>query len=100
MTGHPRRIHVRRVNEVAAGGRVSVQHVKRLTLVRGPGKDVAAKAEREDVDVGVVDSRHGRGSVSETTANVKLSGPCSWQLGSRGRGRLDVDDGVGDLRIA
>jgi hypothetical protein len=58
MTGHPRRIDIRRVDEVATRRRVRVEHVERLLLVRGPVKDVAPETEREDVEVGVGDPCH------------------------------------------
>ena len=63
MARHPRGIGVRGVDEVAAGRQVSVENVERLPLVRGPVKDVAAEAEREDVEVGVRNSSHGSSRV-------------------------------------
>ena len=48
----PRRVRVGRVEEVAAGGRVRVEHGEGLRLVGGPAEDVAAEGEREDLEVG------------------------------------------------
>ena len=58
MAGHPRRIHVRGVDEVATRRRVRVEHIERLLLVCGPAEDVAAETQREDVEVSVRDSCH------------------------------------------
>ena len=44
----PGRVRVGGVDEVAAGGRVGVEHGERLRLVDRPAEDVAAEAERED----------------------------------------------------
>ena len=53
------RVQVGGVDEVAAGGRVGVQHGERLVAVGGPAEHVAAQAERVHVEVGVGDRRHG-----------------------------------------
>ena len=58
---HPGGVDVGGVDEVAAGGRVGVEHREGLRLVDRPAEDVAAEAEREDVEVRGADAIHDSG---------------------------------------
>ena len=70
VAGHPRRVGRRRVDEVAAGGRVGVEHGERGRLVGGPAEHVAAEAEREDVESGAVERGH-RWQTSEPRSRAR-----------------------------
>ena len=65
----PGRVGVGRVDEVAAGRGVGVEHGERLRLVDRPAEDVAAEAEREDRRVRVAE-RCARIATARRSAGV------------------------------
>src|SRR5690606_2111005 len=59
VAGDPGRVRVRRVDEVAAGFRVGVEHGERGLLVGAPSEDVPAEAEGEDLQIALSESPRG-----------------------------------------
>jgi hypothetical protein len=70
VAGHPLRIAVSGVDEVAAGGAVGVQHREGLRLVGRPAEDVRAQAERVNSDVGPRDVAHASNLLGAQTQQV------------------------------
>jgi len=55
VPGHPARVHVGGVDEVHAGVDPGVEEAKRHLLVDGPAEDVAAEADRRDIEAGTAE---------------------------------------------
>ena len=79
IAGHPDRVRVGRVDEVATGRGVGVEHGERLRLVDRPAEDVAAEAEREDGEIRPPDRPH-----QATPISVRSSAAGSAACGSAG----------------
>jgi hypothetical protein len=70
VAGHPLRIAVGGVDEVAAGGPIGVEHGEGLRLVGRPAEDVRAQAERVNGDVGPRDVAHASHLLGAQTQQV------------------------------
>ena len=75
MSRCPGRVGICRVDEVAAHVRVRIQDVERRRTVGGPAEDVAAQADREDVEVGAANAIHALNLGGEGALGVGAVGP-------------------------